>query len=142
MWMQPPDPAVASWTSGAVLPMAQQPTMRQTVWVDMSVDRGTKHAVHLPMETAMGGRIEVAGRSLRMEPGLEQDLVGVDVADARDQLLIHQRRLESTATVSQQGREVGFGDCQSVRPEVFVGDEVIGIVDESDTSQPALVDQG
>lgn len=80
----------------------------------------------------MGGRIEVAGRSLRMKSGMEQDLVGVDVADARDQLLIHQRRLESAAAVSQQVPELGFGDSQRVRPEMFVGDEVVGVVDESD----------
>jgi hypothetical protein len=94
------------------------------------------------MEATTGRLVEVAGGLLRMKSGLEQDLVGVDVADAGKQSLVHEHRLESTSTVSKQLAELGLADCQRVRPELSIGDEPVGIVDESDAAQPTLVDQG
>ena len=73
-----------------------------------------------------------------------EDLVGIDVADAGDELLIHQRRLELAAAVREQRIELRLRERgrERVGPELVRRDEGVGILDPADAPELAAVDEG
>ena len=80
-----------------------------------------------------------------MELGEEEDFVGVDVADAGDDLLVEQRRLDPARSLRELGGELVDRDEKSVRPlrtgERFFGRVAIGKPgDSAQTSRVAIPD--
>ena len=79
-----------------------------------------------------------------MQARLEQDLIGVDVADARHQHLVHEHRLDVAAAPFN-----GAVECleierrvEGVPPELLGSDEFIGVICKPDPPEHAAVDIG
>jgi hypothetical protein len=52
-----------------------------------------------------------------VEPGPEENLVCVDVPDTRNDLLMHQERLQPTAPLPQNSHKVLLRDKQGINPK-------------------------
>src|SRR5437764_597718 len=63
-----------------------------------------------PEQPALLRRGQAAGRPRGVYPGAPQDLVGQQVADARDPVLIHDPRLDRRGAARQRGPELGWRD--------------------------------
>ena len=60
--------------------------------------------------------LSVRGPLLGMNPGVMQHLVRIDVADSREHLLIHERRLDAAGRPRKPLRKLVPGDLERVRP--------------------------
>ena len=70
-----------------------------------------------PAEAAGLLAVEGASRLQRVDSGAKEGLVGIDVADAGDDLLIEQRRFDRPAGGGQGGSQVVVADGQRIGPE-------------------------
>ena len=75
-----------------------------------------KHLLHGAMEAVQFLRGEPGGHAARPDLGAEEALVGIDVADAVQQILVEQRRLDGGAAAVEELAEVGFRDAQGFLP--------------------------
>ena len=97
------------------------------------------------MATTSRRRSDDAG-DLRMEAGGVEDLVGVDVADPGDHVLVEQQRLELRRPAAQHGAELVRAGVVDERVDAEPGDlgelgvDVVGVVDDH-LAERARVDE-
>jgi len=90
----------------ALDPMREQPGPRHPVRVGLRGDGLLQHGLRGLVQLLQRLCAQPSGLRLRVNLGLEQDLIGVDIADSRDRRLIHQNRLDGTIFA---GRLAAFG---------------------------------
>ena len=61
-----------------------------------------------------------SGLGERVNAGFEQRLIGVNVSEARHQILIHQPALDGAGAAFHRGEKLRFRDALSVGPECRV----------------------
>jgi len=84
-------------------------------------------------------------RNFGMQPQLKKYFVRVDIADAGDDLLVHECRFEHAPSALEQPDKVIFAErvIEGVRPQVPGGDEVLSVVGDADPPEftPAVIGQ-
>ena len=88
-----------------------------TVGIHVVGDRGTAERDGVPQDVLQGGvepvelgAGEAAGDAGGADSGVEEALVGVDVADAVEERLVEQGGLDGELAAAEEGREVVGGD--------------------------------
>jgi hypothetical protein len=80
-------------------------------------DRGLKDRLHRVIQLVPCGLTEATDLSIRVQSGTKQNLVRVDIPDARNDLLMHQQGFEAPAPTLQHPDEFFPSDGQRVVPE-------------------------
>ena len=74
-----------------------------------------------------------------MDPCAEENFVGIDVSDARDQLLVEQNRFHCTPMRSQELSELRQADVERVRTKATFPQVFIYILNQADLAEFALI---
>lgn len=90
-----------------------------------------QHFPHRSVQSLGGRPAQPVGGSIRMKAGTKQDFVRIDVADAGNHLLVHQKRLEPPAASAQKTDELFLRHVQRIEAKP-PGDEAV---------QPLLIQQ-
>jgi len=77
------------------------------------INRGLQHLLETAEQALLRVCAEPIGTRPRMDAGLKEDLVGIDVANASDHRLIHQKRLH----IALAAREHPF-ECRKIKPRI------------------------
>jgi hypothetical protein len=134
--------------NGAGVALGQQELLRQPVGEILrpsaTIDGGVQRMPHGVEQASAGASVERVGGHARVESRLEQDLVGIDVADTRKPRLIHKDRLDRLPPVRQCRSERRFIELRSERvgTEVLLGDERRGAVGHADMADATRIDVG
>jgi hypothetical protein len=117
------------------------------VCVDIVRDRGAAEFDGFPKDGLQRGAKavkpvagEASGHAGGADSGVEETLVGVDVADAVEQLLVEQGGLDGEPAVAKEGAEVGGGDGEGF---VAGSAEWLGVRDrvQGEAAEAARVDE-
>ena len=76
-----------------------------------------KHLLCHPMQVLEPGDGQPIGSSVGMQTGPEQNLIGIDVPDSCNHLLVHQERLEPTGAALHDLKKLLPGDGERVAAE-------------------------
>ena len=98
------------------------------------------------VQAPLGGRAELVGHAIGAQPRLVQDLVGVDVADPGDHVLVEQQRLEQAVPRAQQPAQHRQRELTGDRVDTEVGqlrqfDGDVVRVEHDDLAERARVDE-
>ena len=110
--------SVAPGTVISLPPMGEQERAGQASGVRPAFDRCVQHALGLLVEIVEGVSIQPRDAGSGMEADLEQDLVGIDVADPGEDLLVHQRRFDLTPPPFEPLSEGGEIQIQGVKTQL------------------------
>jgi hypothetical protein len=105
------------------------------------MDSGSKNLPDSAVEAANFYGSEAVGGALGMDTGAKKGFVGVDVAEAADELLIEQHRLDLAATSSQVlfqpgGREPTF---KGLKAQALLERQHLIVLEMPNTTELALV---
>ena len=118
--------AAAGLPLAAIDPALAEKVAFAPVGMHEVIHRGPAGGDRPPQQAAQGQKkpvavvaAEAAGSARGAQRGSKQSLVGVDVADPSDQLLIEQHALDRGATSTHAGGKLGFADAERVRTEAL-----------------------
>jgi len=80
-------------------------------------DGAVEDSPHGPMQAASGDQRKTPRRRQRMNPRRKESLVGIDVANSRKKMLVHQATLDSPAPSAQGCQELFLGDLTRIGAE-------------------------
>ncbi len=140
------DPRVLQWSATArarvvTAAVLDQERSRESIELGPRIDRLFEDRVSRAIQIAQHVVVETIGVRSRVDMRGEQHLVGVDVAEARDHVLIHQRRLDRTAVTGEHVAKAGRVELERVGAEVLVGEKAIDVVDELDRPEHSNIDE-
>src|SRR5580704_7148242 len=103
---------------------------------------GFQYLVDLPEQALARGGVEPIGARPRVEAGLKEDLVGIDVTDPRHHLMIHQNGFRVALSARERllkCRKIK-ARIESVRAEPFGGNKLSGIPCQPDAPYQSRID--
>jgi hypothetical protein len=121
--------------------VGDDPRFGHLIGVGLAVYGGSKHVFHGTVKLAEVIISKVLGQGIGVDPCLEKDLVGVDISNAGDALLIHKGRFYGGSPPGHglsKGVEVE-GLVQGVVPHIVVLNERLDVSGNTDSSEFSLV---
>jgi hypothetical protein len=105
-------------------------------------DRRAQHTLSLRVEIMEGISIQSPDARPGMEADLEENLVGVYVADPGEDSLVHQRRLDLTPPPFESLSESREIQAQWVKPQLVLQDKAVRVLDQVHFAEQPLVVEG
>src|SRR6266496_2258326 len=117
----------------------QQPRFWHKIRVGFRLDRLFQNVARDAKEFRNCFLFESRNLRRRVDPCAEENFVGIDVSDARDQFLVEQNRFHRTAMFPEDLFELLETDVEGVRTPCALFQEFIDILQQSDLAKFALI---
>ena len=114
--------------------------LRELVWLRLVLDRRLQYVLHGVIELLNLVLIQLVDLGPRVDPSLEQDLIGINIPNPCQVRLIHQGRLRHRPPALNrmfEGIQVEVR-VKGIRSQVFVPDELINAVNHLQHAQLPL----
>src|SRR5436309_4641299 len=117
----------------------QQPRFWHKIRVGFRLDRLFQNVAHGAEEFRNRFLFESRDLRRRVNPCAEENFVGIDVSDARDQLLVEQNRFHRAAMFCKDFSELPKTDVKRVRAQGALFQKIVYIFDQPNLAEFALI---
>src|SRR6266545_8054779 len=117
----------------------QQPRFWHKIRVGFRLDRLFQNVARDAKEFRNCFLFESRNLRRRVDPCAEENFVGIDVSDARDQFLVEQNRFHCTPMRSQELSELRQADIERVQTKATFPQVFIYILNQADLAEFALI---